>query len=327
MRGARAPRTRATPGLLAAVAVAAVAAAPAHARLLLEDQGAEVSTAGELRCGAPVAVEVTSEQPELFASGSARMQGLLDATRAMLGFECRNIPEIQVTGYLRGLSQPSYQASASAATSWRLAATRTVRAPAASPGVGAAPAVCPRAASTPAAGPPAVSRYAIRDLTTGMTVEAAMDTARRGFDATPRYDARTRVLSVVRGSCEVAEGSRPQPGWVCLKAQFSEGADPRTTRVSYAQTVDKDQGRAIADQLRDRFGAAAVDQELRSGSWLRGGEAERRLAWGAEIAGSGGEPRRELEALIRVEGDATVLVLDLVHTGSVSGGPRYQVRF
>jgi hypothetical protein len=296
-------------------AAALVAASPVQARLLMEDTGVQISTPDDQRCGTPVALEVASDSPDLFVAGSPRLQGLLDASRAMLGFECRTVPEIRVTGRLRGMSQVSYEGSASAATRWRLEATRALRAP---PGGSAV--------SAPAA-QSGTSRWSIRDLSTGMSVNAAMASAKSSFDAEPAYDSRKRELAVVSGGCEMGQGSQPKPGLVCLRAWFTDGIDPRSYRLSYGQTVDQDQATVTAEQLRQRFGMPVVDEQRRSENWLRGSGPERHLAWGRELVTADGERRHEMEARIRVEGTTTVLELDLVDPALATQAPRYQVRF
>lgn len=305
--------------LAGTLGVALVAASPAQARLLMEDDGVQISTPDDQRCGTPVALEVSSESPDLFVAGSPRLQGLLDASRAVLGFECRTIPELRVTGRLRGMSQVSYEGTASAATRWRLESSRALRAP---PGGSSAAGNV----SAPVAQSGA-SRWSIRDLTTGMSVNAAMANAQRSFDAAPSYDPRKRELAVVSGGCEMGEGSRPKPGLVCMRTYFTDGADPRSYRLSYGQTVDQDQAQVTADQLRQRFGTPVVDEERRSENWLRGSTPERHLAWGAALTDSDGGRRHEMEARIRVEGTTTVLMLDLVDPVLATQAPRYQVRF
>lgn len=293
------------------------AAMPAHARLLMEDAGVQINAPDDQRCGTPVALEVTADSPDLFVAGSPRLQALLDAARAMLGFECRTIPELRVAGHLRGMSQVSYEGSASAATRWRLEASRALRAPQG----GNVPALGSSTGSQPSG-----SRWSIRDLTTGMSVNAAMAGARRSFDVAPTYDSSKRELAVVNGGCEMGEGTRPRPGLVCMKTYFTDGADPRSYRLSYGQTVDRDQVAVTADQLRQRFGAPAVDEERRGENW-RGSPPERHLAWGAELATADGQRRREMEARIRLDGTTTVLLLDLVDASLATQAPRYQVRF
>lgn len=298
-------------------AAALVAVVPVQARLLMEDTGVQISTPDDQRCGTPVALEVSSDSPDLLIAGSPRLQGLLDASRAMLAFECRAIPEIRVTGRLRGMSQVSYEGSASAATRWRLEPTRALRAPAGGSSM-----------STPtAAAPSGAARWSIRDLSTGMSVNAAMASANRSFDVAPAYDARKRELAVISGGCEMGEGSRPKAGLVCMRAWFTDGTDPRSYRLSYGQTVDQDQAAVTADQLRQRFGAPVIDEQRGSADWLRGGGPERHLAWGRELVTADGERRHEMEARIRVQGTVTVLELDLVDPALATQAPRYQVRF
>lgn len=305
--------------LAGTLGLALVAISPAQARLLVEDTGVQISAPDDQRCGAPVPLEVSSDSPDLFVAGNPRLQGLLDASRAMLGFECRTIPELRVTGRLRGMSQVSYEGTASAATRWRLESSRALRAP---PGGSSSTGNVSAPVSQSSA-----SRWSIRDLTTGMSVNAAMANAQRSFDVAPSYDPRKRELAVVSGGCEMGEGSRPKPGLVCMRTLFTDGNNPRSYRLSYGQTVDQDQVRITADQLRQRFGTPVVDEERRSANWSRGSTPERHLAWGDALTGPDGERRHEMEASIRVEGSTTVLTLDLVDPDLATQAPRYQVRF
>jgi len=316
------------PALLLAAAAAA-APAPAVARLLLEDQGAEVSLERALVCGQPASVRVTADQPALLSAGNPRLQGLVDAARAVLGYECREIAEMRVSGVLRGDSREYFSGVAGAATGWRLQAQRDYAAwtpP-------TAPAAAVPAPGAPAAAVPAESGFSVRGLRTGMTPDTALREARTGFDATPRYDPARRELVVEREGCALETGAQPRAGQVCLKAAFTGGNDPRSYHLRFAQVVDKDRAEAIAAQLRERFGAPAADEERRGSAWLQGGAPERHLAWGAQATGVDGQPRRELEADIRVERGVTVLTLDLFAptpaAGPAAGGdrPRYEVKF
>jgi hypothetical protein len=300
-----------------------LAPANATARLLLEDQGAEVHLERVMDCGEPASVQVIAERVDLFAPGSERLQGLVDAARAMLGYECRALPEIQVSASLRGESHPRWAGTAGAATGWQLEPdARYASSGWVPPWQGGQP------APVPAAPPPAPARsgFVVRGVGTGMTPDAALARAREQFDVAPRYDASRRELRAERGGCDV-DASRPRAGQLCMRTLFTEGRDPLSYQVHYAQVVDRDQGEAVAAQLRERFGAPAVDEERRGSAWLRGGAPDRRLAWGASTRGPEGEARHELEADIRVVDGMTVLTLDLIDAGLVADEPRYQVRF
>jgi hypothetical protein len=318
---------------LALAGAVVLAPTPAAARLLLEDRGAEVRLEQAMDCGQPVRVQVITERADLFAPGGERLQGLVDAARAMLGYECRALPEIRVTGALRGESSPRWAGTAGAATDWRLEpdahhASSAWVPPWRTGEPTPPPATPPPAAPPPAARAPAPARsgFAVRGLGTGMTPDTALARAREQFDVAPRYDASRRELLADLGGCDI-DATRPRAGQLCMRTLFTEGREPRSYRVHYAQVVDRDQGEAIAAQLRERFGAPAVDEEHRGTAWLRGGEPDRRLAWGVPTRGAEGEARHELEADIRVEEGVTVLTLDLIDAGLAADKPRYQVRF
>ena len=97
--------------LLAAALAALSSSVQAAPRVLLESPDAEVRMDTDLRCGRDAEVTVLARDPQLLSAGSPRMQSLMDATRAVLGFECRNIAGIVVSGRLAGLDETSYQAA------------------------------------------------------------------------------------------------------------------------------------------------------------------------------------------------------------------------
>lgn len=300
--------------LMLACALAAVSAsADAAPRVLLESADAEVRMERDLRCGRDAEVLVITRDPRLFSGDSPRMQSLLDATRAVLGFECRNLAGIVVSGRLAGMDNNSYQAVAGPESEWRLDASRTVQVSALDSREDQSrwrPPEPTRAAA---------DRYTVRDLHRGMNVEAALAAAREGFSAEPQYDRDRRLLSVVDGGCPVAGESLqrdfwPRPGDTCLEAGFSGRGGDKLQWLTFGQVVDMDQSASIRSALERRYGPPTATSRPADGTT--------RLSWGTRLPDTDG--RHELEAEIGVREEITVLVIELA---AGSDQPRFQADF
>ena len=276
----------------------------AAARLLVDADGLRVKTEQAIQCASAATLRMDADHPDLLALGSSRVQGVFDAARAMLSFECRDIPEITVIGRLNGLSEVSWRATASAHTGWMLDQGR----------------------DSSAAVPMAIEgRFKIRTLTTGIGVAEAMQRARQAFPGAPTYDSRRRELEVVDGQCDAVAGSDPRPGWTCLRAGFTDAAEPRLYRMQYSQVVDQDQSTILRNQLIERYGAPVLDRQV-----TEDGDAVSLLEWGDPVVDSIDQVppnRHEMQARIRLIPGGTVVNLDLLDSELGRRLPRYQARF
>lgn len=102
-----------------AVVCTALATAPAQARTLLTSNGIEVRVEdGETWCGDSVGLTFVAEDASPFRGDRVAVQELLGGVRAVLGFECPQVQEIQISGEVDG--NVVYEARASAAEGWVL---------------------------------------------------------------------------------------------------------------------------------------------------------------------------------------------------------------
>lgn len=303
---------------LLVVAAAGTAATAADARLLVDARDLRISTEAAHACGEPVRLAAEADSPEHLSESSARLQGVFDAARAMLAYECGVIASAQVVGRLRGMSQVLYRAEAGPQTNWLLSASRSAS---------RASTTTPAATNTVPGG----SRYQVRSLTTGLTVDEALGRSRDEFDVQPAYDPDRRELTVSRArDCERARGVRPTPGAMCLEARFTNDRVPRLFRLHYTQVVDGSQAERIRGQLAEAFGNPDLQRDGQ-----RREVPTTHLGWGRSVQvqrhGRTVE-RHELRARVRETGDATVVVLDLLDPGFASDelaadGPEHQAQF
>lgn len=310
-------------GLLLAAAALPAVASP---RLLVESSAVKVFLERDLRCGHQAQLRVESQDPAVFSGHSARLQAAVDAARAVLGFECRDIPELAVSGEISGLGGESYFALENGQSDWKLKPTRTTSvAPLASAGGGhsstAGQAVGgPAGANGQKAEPSGSSAdgqgFVVRGLQLGLDVGEAQAALGHEFKSAAHYDASKHVLSVVDGGCAIAgdvlkRSLWPGPGDSCLEAHFE---NRELVELRYAQIVDQDQAAAIEQALVRRYGEPASKEKSADGGV--------QLAWGAPLPGDA--QQRELEADVSVHRGSTLLVLRLQ---TPKEEPRYHATF
>jgi hypothetical protein len=313
-------RTRTT-----AIAILSLAAAGvvAHgdalaARVLVEQTDITVTTGDQNRCGEPVEVKVRATRPAVYQREATELQRIIDAVRAQLGFECRAIPAIAVSGTLAGMNEEMYYAVAEPRTDWRLIAQRSLRTqPPATPVSAAPPVPTPQPAPT--------ATYLIAGLSVGMSVEEAMVAVKSNLGVDGRYNANRQQLQVRERGCPVdynwsERRTEPVPGWRCLDASFAAGGnDPWLTEARLAQVVDRDQRNVIIETLISRYGPPAMQYNTPSRS---------RLAWGTRIDSRNLPDHHTdadwpLSADIDASSARTILLLRLAAATS----PPYQFRF
>lgn len=315
-------------GRLAIVAaLAGTLALPASAlaapgRVLLEGNGVRVTLAQPFRCGTRAELAVSASDPTLFAADSPRLQATVDAARAMLGFECRDIRGISVTGHLagqEGQGRRAYYGTAGPEVGWQLHAEQSIQ--------------LSGGESGPAAPAPVTAGYRIADLSTGMDVRQALDATRRSFRGEPVYDRHDHVLRAAEGDCGAGFdwGRNPdagRAGWRCLVAHFTRGRPGRLYQLRFVQVVDRNQAQAVGDTLVQRFGRPAFRHTKHAaGGWYNQGDGDvTTMGWGEPI---GAENHRPLQARIEVRTNRTVLVLTLLDPAldPRTAKPRYQVNF
>ncbi|MCZ7597322.1 MAG: hypothetical protein M5U09_05600 [Gammaproteobacteria bacterium] len=215
-------------GLLILAALATASATAHGARLLVSNDDAAATIDESFVCDRVAPVSIESSSFELFEADSLRMQSLVDSVQAVLRYECGDLEELDVTGYLKGLAQPVYEARARAVDGWHVDAIRTLK-----PGAAAAP-------------PPAADAVQVREIAVAgnrldMTVDEVGANIREIFGAEPAYHGASGVMTLELGGCppDYFDGGRahgnPESGWTCVEALFSDRRVPTLYRFAYTR--------------------------------------------------------------------------------------------
>jgi len=278
-------------------------------RLLLQGPGAKVRLEREVACGESVRLLVDANVPEVFGPDRGRLQGLIDGARAILAFECARLPEVEVQGWLAGISEPVYSGRAGPEDRWLVHTERSLRS--------AAPERPVRAAA-PSAPQASAAEFSVVGIRIGMTVEQASAAVAERFSVRPWFDPKTGVLSMWADGCpEGYDWKRPrpdpEPAWKCLRAWFSEySGDWSLEGLELVQVVASGQRSSVRRTLDERFGTAAA-QWSETGSGLATPIDYR--VWGApardfsaRVRSPGAYP---LSAALVDRGDAVVVVIRL----------------
>lgn len=322
---------RATPVWVAAIALLASPTTWAQ-RVLIQDTAARVTLDRPFRCGDVVEIDVESRQPDLFQRDSSGLQRIVDAARAMLSFECNDIPEIRVQGRLTGLAEPVYGGVASSQSQWTVQTVQAIRSRAAAE-TEASP-TSPVQPSPSQPGEPSEQGMTLADLTLGMSVKEATAAISGTFGVEPAYDVSRGTLKVQVQGCPgdydwVKLSPAPRPGWKCLTAWFTDQREARLYRLELVQVV-KDEPQAVEQLLIERFGAPAERRaETLGGSWWQSGRPVTGMAWGdtvsrpeAGVALLATLPVHELQAAIEPASDVTVTKLTLYRPSLKPGWPQ-----
>ncbi len=95
-------------------------------RLLVQDHAASVYLEQNTNCGAPVQIRVNSNNADVFSGDSIELQRYTDVARALMGFECGDVFEVKVDGYLNGIIDPLFSGVANASTGWLLQVNQSI---------------------------------------------------------------------------------------------------------------------------------------------------------------------------------------------------------
>lgn len=280
----------------------------ASARVLLEDDGLAVRIADGSRCSRSVDMTVVAEQPALFERGSDRLQRVVDAAHAVLAFECPEVREIRVRGVLRGLSGAMFEGTAAAARDWRIEAERTIGAEQVAAAGGAPDLV--EGSSAKGAG-----AFSVAGLELGMTVDDARQAIRESFGVEPDYDIRAGVMTMRAGGCPqgfdpAAMHPRPEAGWKCLQALFTDRRVAILRNIQLVQTVEAGRTEPVVDALTQRYGHPS-SRVSGAGAGAPPGLSRDGvlLAWGHE--GAGTMAGQALRATVEPVGSTVVVTVAL----------------
>lgn len=293
---------------VAGVLVNARGAGAAGDRVLFDNDDFDVTAPAGIDCSGSVALLVRSSSPELFEAGSAELQRLVDASQAVLGFECPGVPALEVEGRLTGLDEPVYTGRAERASNWQLVARRSIQSEQYQEYAAARDEAYGSAAGVGG------HEFAVANLSVGMTVDEARSSVQETFGVEAAYDVDEGVLTMRSGGCPAdydwaALSPRPEPHWKCLQARFTDQRVARMYLVDLVQVIEHDDPEAVQRHLIERFGQPVYQGEVeRDRSWWQRKSAVHVMGWGDVIESNGageGNPKTDVYTL-----QAKVLPLD-----------------
>lgn len=290
-----------------------------NGRLLFSNPDYDVNMAESFYCDEPVTVTVRSDRPELFEAEATELQRIVDATQAVLAFECPAFDVIRVEGRLAGLDEPVYAGVAERGNDWELATTQSIQSQ----------------AYEQSAAPTGDDEYGYSDgglgftvanLSAGMSVDEARAAVTDTFGVESEFDSGQGVLSMRTGGCPVdydwaAVSPTPERGWKCLSAWFTDQRLARLYLLDLVQVVEAADPQAIEQQLIDRFGEPVYrDTRDQANGWWETDDTIHVLAWGEVVetqdTGSGEqEDIYTLQAKVLPIEDVTIVTVTLYKPG------------
>lgn len=311
---------RAIACVLSGLILAMQPATAADDRLLFDNPGYTVTMPESYYCNDTVTISVHSDRPGLFESDSAELQRIVDATQAVLAFECPGLHAIQVEGRLSGIGEPVYSGMSERRSNWELTATRSIQSehydrsssPMDDEGYGAA--------DDP-------HGFSVANLSAGMPVDEARSAVTDTFGVEPDFDIDSGVLTMLAGGCPAdydwaALSPEPERGWKCLSAWFTDQRQARLYLLDLVQVVEPADPEVVAQQLMERFGDPVYrdTRDREGGGWWGKNEEIRMLAWGeiVETRDTGSGEMTDvytLQAKILPMDDVTVVTVTLYEPG------------
>lgn len=292
----------------------------AHAageRLLFDNPDYDVLVSQDYYCNEPVRLTVLSTNPEIFEADSPELQRIADSAQAVLAFECPAVPGIELEGRLTGLDEPVYFGIAEAGSGWELATRQSIQSkdyeayqPPADDGEYDFPGV-------------GNGEFMVANLVAGMSVDEARTAVADTFGIEPEYDVGEGVLTMRTGGCPegydwAALSPKPEPGWKCLQAWFTDQRLARLYLLDLVQVIERDDPETIEQHLIDRFGEPTYrDSRGQDRGWWRKDRKVYRMTWGrvvqsAEAAGDGQtQDIYNLQAKVLPVGDVTIVTVTL----------------
>ncbi|MDZ7839445.1 MAG: hypothetical protein U5R46_01285 [Gammaproteobacteria bacterium] len=281
---------------------AAVAAAPG--RVLLEDPAFHATVSSATDCRGPIDLMLVTPDPALLDSDTRDVQRIVDASLAVIRFQCPDIARVTVRGSLQGDTRETFVADAERSNNWLVKPERTFRlqVPADTTDIN-------RTGAQPAMQGPVL---VVAGLEPGMSLDAARKAMASSFNTEPRLlDGGTRL--VVEGDgCRAGSSWQTRfggavPGSRCVEAWFTDVRYPRLYRVEYAEVVTARQSREATTSLVRRYGEPLVRE---NSAVYRDGRHATHLAWGTAQTVDG-KLRHPLQATVGPFREITVLAISL----------------
>jgi hypothetical protein len=91
-------------------------------RFLINDIDQTVSLTRSLDCYSVPQIAIDTSRPEIYGPDPKQLQAISDTVRAMLSYECPDLYEIKIIGYVRGFEDVIYRAELQAQNNWLLPA-------------------------------------------------------------------------------------------------------------------------------------------------------------------------------------------------------------
>ena len=237
-------------GLLITPLLLVTAQASTHQPLLV-DEDVTVSVDTNRDCRPKMSVTIESRTPELFEQESNHMQSLVDASRAILRYECPELSVLEIEGKLSGLPRPVFEGVADAGTQWQVTSSRTISVESATEHGALAQDVLPDKA------------FSIATLSIGMTVEQVRQAMLDQFSVDPDYDPVDGYLYARAPGCPGSVNdviTRPEDVEVlaCLEAWFTDARVATMSRLLYMQ-ITKGSVADASEILIENFGVPDED--------------------------------------------------------------------
>ena len=330
-------------GLSLLLAPVAFASASAAERLVVQEPDLLVVVDREVGCGQITELTMRSSDPDLFRKDSARMQRVVDGTRAILGFECAKIPAFNITGEDNRTGEVVFRGTAGDPTQWMVQSSQALAAaPSGSGSTVGSGSSGGSSVGGSASGGGAISLGgdAVGGVRTGMTVAEATNATGADFAGKPVYRRDLQALVAGDDDCvgRLQSRTRLMAGQRCLVAQTVETDPPRVYQTILHQAVDQDQREQIVAQLEERFGRPAKRErgELPGSSWNNAGNKYTLLSWRAPLERpveasarpTGIDPvTYELEAVVVSYGNTTEVTLWSTDTALMARNPQIKAKF
>ena len=327
-------------GLSLMLVPAALASASAAERLVVQEPDLLVVVDREVGCGEITELTMRSSDRDLFRKESARMQRVVDGTRAILGFECARIPAFNITGEDSQTGEVLFRGTAGDPTRWLVQSSQALAAAPSGTGSTVGSGASGGSTGTTGSGTVSLGGDAVGGVRTGMTVAEASNAAGDDFPGKPVYRRDLQALVAGDEDCVGRLQSRTRliAGQRCLVAQTVESDPPRVYQTILHQAVDQDQREQIVAQLEQQFGRPAKRErgELPGSSWNNAGNKYALLSWRAPLERpieasarpSGIDPvTYALEALVVSYGDTTEVTVWSTDTTLLSRNPQIKAKF
>ncbi|GJL81626.1 MAG: hypothetical protein DHS20C01_12600 [marine bacterium B5-7] len=266
-------------------------------RTLIRNDDITVYVDESLDCDQSGKVTIESSGFEIFEADSIQMQTLIDATQAMLRYECPQIEQINISGFLKGLPDSVFAGFADGSDLFKVTSKRSIT----------SKEVKAETTSVSANSDQPIANDIDREIDVvsiklDMTVNEVSEIMDERFGSKPSYDRRTGVLTFDSSGC--LDGDDRDTELKCINAWFTDKRVATLYRLNYKQVVDAELD-DIRGALIDKFGRPDADEKIRKANG-------REMIWRSQsVSADGRVIHEELNARLIARGDIVVVDLEL----------------